>query len=559
MSATIATKDLKFVIFGSGHDYTRTDSGTGEGARFFSHPYVPLNSYVYAGQFYFLVTDENGNPIDAVKDDIAHCTFTPAIGSTFNTEGTQTVGVDYYREYTLNDETFVVEKHLTQEIEVVNHGTITRAGGNNPSKGCYCWSDIYADGYCFIHPESTSYVGSSYVTVWQDHAIKKLSSFQWRVTKLAGGSNGCFRCKYLEDISELEYADTSNVTAIDELFMDVTLVTDWTPISKWDVSNVTSLHKLFVACTLPDLTCISAWNVSNVTNMSELLYSYNGTSIHGLENWNVGNVANLYGLCYLASYITSLAPLLNWNVSKNTTLEYAFDNCQGVTSLHGLENWDVSKVTNLHETFYQCYGITNVSALANWNPKPTTCYGTFNNCTGLASLLGLENFDLSNCTDARSMFNNTHLKSLNGIGGWDVSKVQTFGSMFGQGHWIESLEPIEDWQFDSMQSCGSMFGQNSAIIDVSVDWTIPVGADISGMFNGMNYYYSTLLGIYLYKTAYSYVDYDGHSYGTGSGGVYDDEHPLQQFTKDASGAENWTSGSSRNAFNDVWSNRPTWN
>ena len=45
MSATIATKDLKFVIFGSGHDYTRLDSGEGnDGKRFFSHPFVPLNS-----------------------------------------------------------------------------------------------------------------------------------------------------------------------------------------------------------------------------------------------------------------------------------------------------------------------------------------------------------------------------------------------------------------------------------------------------------------------------------------------------------------------------------
>ena len=117
MSVTIGSGKIKFTIYGHGHERTRRDSGTGEGARFFSHPYVPLGSSVYAGQFYFLVPDENGNLIDAVKDDIAHCTFTPSIGSTFSTEGEQIVKVEYEREYASK----TIRKTLTQKIQVVDH------------------------------------------------------------------------------------------------------------------------------------------------------------------------------------------------------------------------------------------------------------------------------------------------------------------------------------------------------------------------------------------------------------------------------------------------------
>ena len=112
MSATIGINDLKFTIFASGHDYTLADSGDGD-VQIFSHPFMPLNSINRAGFFYFLVPDENGDPMDAVKDDIAHCTFTPALGTAFDTEGETTVECHYHREYVYAEETLVVDKTVS--------------------------------------------------------------------------------------------------------------------------------------------------------------------------------------------------------------------------------------------------------------------------------------------------------------------------------------------------------------------------------------------------------------------------------------------------------------
>ena len=65
------------------------------------------------------VADENGDLMDAVKDDIAHCTFTPALGDTFDTVGEQEIRVDYRREYIYDEEkkTYVKLKKEYDDFE----------------------------------------------------------------------------------------------------------------------------------------------------------------------------------------------------------------------------------------------------------------------------------------------------------------------------------------------------------------------------------------------------------------------------------------------------------
>ena len=123
--------------------------------------------------------------------------------------------------------------------------------------------------------------------------------------------------------------------------------------------------------------------------------------------------------------------------------------------------------------------------------------------------------------------------------------------MFGQWHWIESLDDIADWVFTAMTSATSMFYGNSALTDIDVPWVIPDSANISGMFTAQAYYYANDYGIYVYKTATVYIDYEGNTYGLGIDATL--------ITKDAGDAEPWTNGTGRNAFNNVWSNVPTWN
>jgi surface protein len=303
-------ENLSFTIFGNGHDYTLLDSGDGD-IPIFSHPFVPLNSVNYAGQYYFLAPDENGEMFDVVNDDLAHVTFDPPLGSTFATEGEVTVKAHYYREYIYPEETIVVDKEVEQTIEVVDHGNIARTAGNY--FGTYFGSDIYDDGYCFFRPANVNdlqYIDR--VCAWDSNDIKKCSSFWWRA-KIIGYGGKFLYGNNVEDISELQYADTSNVTTIECIVSETQKDVDFTPLESWDVSNVTSLKV--------------------VRN------TYGVTSLKGLEKWNVSNVTNL---------------------------TYAFNGNQNLTDITALKEWDVSKVTNMERTFYGS-GMLDLTGLDKWD------------------------------------------------------------------------------------------------------------------------------------------------------------------------------------------------
>ena len=553
MSATIGINKSKFVIFGAGHDYTLADSGNGE-KMIFSHPFVPLNSVNYAGQYYFLVADENGNMMDAVKDDIAHCTFTPALGTAFDTEGEVTVKVEYYREYVYPESTLVVRKTVEQTIEVVNHGTVANTYPN---------LDVYSDGYGFIRPNNVNTVEVKKYALSSNN-MTKCSSIPWRATALGNGIYQFVSAPYLTDISELEYADVSNCTELSNLFYNCQGLTDISALAKWDVSKVQTMYYLFSFTRITSLESLKDWNTSSLRSLDSAFVSIYGTltNLKGLENWDVSKVTNLksafasIGDPQVGYSLRDLTALQDWDVSNVTNLQNTFSANKNLESFEGLENWDVSKVTNMQATFSQCEKIKSLLPLSNWTPKPTILMGAFWGCYSLKSTKGLDNFDTSNCTNMRETFNDCpKLLKLEGLETWNTSKVQTFNGMFSWDRWIESFYPLKDWSFESCTDASGMFSQNANVDDLNgIIWDLSHVPSISGMFMGYNMCWAEDLGKKLVEYDYRYEDYEGNTYWkTGYG-------PYPIVGKDASYAENWTvNGTGLNAFDSTWSNRPSWN
>lgn len=498
MSATI--NDLKFVIFGSGHDYTLMNSGTGEGQRFFSHPYMPLNSVNYRNQYYFLVPDENGNLFDAVKDDYSHCTFTPAIGSSFDTEGEVEVKVHYYREYIHDEETIIVDRTLSQKIEVVDHGTVTTTWGSKYT--------VYNDGYCFIHPSSTSFCGDdSFYRSWRDSSIRiqKISSLPWRTTALGFHSGNYYgglmtNCYSLEtipwwdeeeqywrdidkpiDITELQYADVSNVTTMESLLEYGSPITGFEALADWDVSKVTVFDNAFYYASggeeydgLSDFTFLSKWNTSSAISMKDMFRYLNVKSSHGLENLNVSN-ANISGMFRECLWLKDIVALANWNVSNATDFSYLFYYCSELESLHGIENWDVSKVTSFSQIFLGCETIEDVDVLANWDVSKVSNFSyAFSGCQKLTDISALANWDVSSSTDISNMFDScVALEDISPLADWDVSNVTTLDGTFRYTG-ISSLEPLADWDVSHVTIMTSTFRHCSNLhsLDGLEDWDV---------------------------------------------------------------------------------------
>ena len=553
MSLTIAPNGLKFVIFASGHDYTLADSGDGD-VQIFSHPFVPLNSVNYAGQYYFLVPDENGDPLDAVKDDIAHCTFTPALGTAFDTEGETTVEVHYHREYIYDEETLVVDKTVSQKITVVNHGYVTA------SETFY---DQYSDGYGFYRPYN---VNTADVNMWLvgNSMPTKLSSIPWRVQKLGNGIYGFCNASNLTDISELQYADTSEVYEMSRLFQNgqyLTVAKLKEAIGGWNVEKLQYITWLFVGVPATDLSFLEKWNTPSLISMDGAFYSMQSlTSLHGLEHWNVSNVTTLKEFLSTCIALSDISALAYWDVSKVQSMQSAFYSNYALADLTPLGNWIVSALTNIQSIFEGDSSIITFEPLITWSPHLGSVMYAFKGCTGVKNYKGLGNLDVSNVTSLyQTFFGNSGVRSLTGIEGWNVGNVTIFESCFGDHHYITNILPLKDWDMHSATNVSGMFSSNGFLADVNgIIWNMP-NLTSGGAFTGHKLWYSSIIDKVVYEAWWYYYDIDGNAYL--GPGIYDVEHPLVQVWKDASEAENWTvGGSSLGMFNNTeWDNLPSWN
>ena len=116
-------------------------------------------------------------------------------------------------------------------------------------------------------------------------------------------------------------------------------------ISKWDVSRVTNMSKLFHIKEYFNDN-ISEWDVSNVQSMKcmfEGAKSFN----QPLNNWNVSNVEDMSDMFYYACSFNQ--PLNNWNVSNVTEMTSMFECAKSFNQ--SLKNWDVSSVTDMRCMF----------------------------------------------------------------------------------------------------------------------------------------------------------------------------------------------------------------
>lgn len=568
MSATIGINNSKFVIFGSGHDYTLADSGEGEKV-FFSHPYVPLNGINYAGQYYFLApvydpNDETAEPVitDVVKDDIAHCTFTPALGTAFDTEGEIEIKVKYRREYVYQESTILVEKELSQTITVVDHGTVASS---------YSYWDNYTDGYVYIHPNGNN-IGDILRPIGTNGT--KVSSLPWRQTSLG---NLFTDCRYLTDLDELRYADTSNVDDIGEAFSGCESLVSLNGLDGWDVSKVFYMYELFKDCyALEDISALEKWNTSAVTHMGKVFHDCNHLAdISALENWDVSevdNMSNMFEGCGSQAHNLDLTPLRTWKLKSNLYNLNDLFNFAGMTSLDGLDGWDVSKVRNISNMFKNCHDLTDISAIAGWNVSEVRNMShLFDACWELADYSPIKDWNTSKVTNMSYMFDgsrlfNNHmdgakLHDVDFLKDWDVSNVIEFTAMFSCQYWLSDLSGIKDWVFPEARNFSGMFWDTYALLSLSdlSNWDMSAATNIQYMFqnNEFGFLYAALPDEDVISDTYGgYYDIDGNYIGSGQTGT------LTEYHRDASGVSGWTINitSPTNAFqqND-WDNIPSWN
>ena len=503
MSATIGINNLKFVIFGAGHDYTLADSGEGEKV-FFSHPFMPKGARAYAGQYliYAPVYDDNDETVppvitDVVKEDIAHCTFTPSLGTLFNTVGEQTIKIHYRREYIYPESTILVEKELEQTITVVDHGAVTSANYNN---------DIYADGYTYIHPADDTIGNNLY---WMTTGnFTKVSSFPWRTKNLKE-----LNLPYtVTDLTEFQYADVSQVYTMEGAFQNLSYIESLEGLETWDVSGCFMAKDLFSGCSkLKDLKALKNWNWKNLGDARRMFALCTSLEkLEGLENWYFPNItSNTDEMFYRCWALKDLSALKNWDVSTWTLAKKVFKECYSLVDLTPLSDWDVSNITNMAEMFY--------------------CYD--DNTGGVLKI--------------------AKLRTLHGLENWNVSKVQIFDGMFNGRAWLEDISALADWDMsNALQVVAMLSGTTPRNLTSVKNWkfkkVLPYYYNDNnytgfwGLFDKSGLYHSELLDKDLFTANGVYWDYEGNTYTQQQAGdMYTTPQTLYPIEQNASDASSW--------------------
>ena len=200
----------------------------------------------------------------------------------------------------------------------------------------------------------------------------------------------------------LNWLDVSGITSMSSLFSGEPAVNGDNEhddiynnyngdISKWDVSNVTNMSKMFMVSKFNG--DISNWDVHNVWNMSAM-FKDNNSFNQDISKWDVHNVLDMSAMFSNTRFNGDIS---KWDVSGVQDMSHMF---QYSLFNNNISRWNVSNVTNMNSMFDEAY--------------------RFNQ--------NISKWDVSNVTDMNNMFNRTPFNQ--NISKWNVSNVDTFYGIF---------------------------------------------------------------------------------------------------------------------------------
>ena len=254
-------------------------------------------------------------------------------------------------------------------------------------------------------------------TAWDVSAQGDSSILAW-YTK---NSNGTFKVYVGSDYEIFGNTDSSYLFRSVGLSENCTSTETITNINLLNVSNVTSMFRMFELTGTNAMTKLDLgdnFNTSNVTNMFGM---FSGTGQKAMTTLNLGS---------------------NFNTLRVTNMKYMFNSTgrDKMTSLNLGSNFDTSNVTSMYNMFRRT-GYTAMTSLnlgSKFNTaKVTDMTGMFLNCgyTAMTSLNLGSNFDTSKVTSMTSMFQEcgySAMKSLTLGSKFNTANVTTMEAMFYQ-------------------------------------------------------------------------------------------------------------------------------
>ena len=187
----------------------------------------------------------------------------------------------------------------------------------------------------------------------------------WDVSKVTD-MEAMFGWSNFDDMSVLSTWDVSKVENMRFLFHNCPKVTTLQPIENWNVVSVKNIDGIFRYMELvTSLEPMRAWGAKLSDHLVDTQYAFEGmmgiTDISPLSTWDVSNVTNMEGMLG-GIRMTSIAPIANWDTSKVTNFSGLFLYCINLADASPIEGWTVQDQANLENMF----GYTLVTDYPDW-------------------------------------------------------------------------------------------------------------------------------------------------------------------------------------------------
>ena len=285
--------------------------------------------------------------------------------------------------------------------------------------------------------------------------------------------------QFLKTITFGDKWDTSNVTNMHSMFMGCYDLTNLN-VSNFNTSRVTDMSHMFEDCSSLMNLDLSRFDTHQVTDMRYMFYECSSLASLDVGTFDTSQVTNM---CYMFCGCSSLSSLdvSHFNTSQVTDMSWMFS-ILGLDSLN-LSNLDTSKVTNMDAMFYESYGLTSLDLSSFDTSQVTSMALMFEGCTSLISL-NVNNFNTSKVTDMDSLFNSCSSLSSLDLSSFDTSKVTNMEVMFVDCSNLTSLN-LSNFDTSQVTRMYAMFSGCSSLTNLDMRNAIFNATSYSSMFSSV--------------------------------------------------------------------------
>jgi len=306
-----------------------------------------------------------------------------------------------------------------------------------------------------------TWLSNSAISQKVEHVVIEPSFIDAHPTSTYGWFSYCYA---LQDITGLQYLNTSEVTDMRNMFLLSSLLTSL-DLRGFNTEKVTTMSGMFQDCSALETLDLSTFHTPELTTMENMFkdcHALKSLDLSGFSNEKLTSFSNMFSRCDALETIN----MDGFGIGRMTNLNYMFLSCKALRSLD-LSTLNTANVTSMNAMFEGCEALETVNLSGLNTERVTTMRWMFHNCNALKSI-DLSTFRSPELTDMSCMFENCESLETIDLSGLGQTKVNSIYNLFCGCINVKSIN-FSGFGTDAITSTSSLFKdmENLESIDLS--------------------------------------------------------------------------------------------